>query len=161
MEECRQRNWDESGSAEGLSAVVSGSLLSAAARSLPTQAATARKPWISDKTLEHIASRNLARATGNHCLEASLNKLIKQSAKHDRNKWLEEQLESGDWTPVKQYRKGVRHPPGRLQDLDGKLVNSDARADTLASYYEQIQWGAGWETLDTRLPYPHTLWDHH
>ena len=90
-----------------------------------------------------------------------MNKLIKQSAKADRQNWLQEQLQSGNWAAVKRYRQGFRPPPGRLQDAAGELVDTSSRADTMATYFETVQWVGNWEPLNpgdiSTLPFGNAL----
>ena len=116
---------------------------SAAQASIPKLAATPRRPWIRTHTLETIELRNQARRNEQYGLEKSLNKMIKNLARADRKHWLEQQLVSNDWAAIKRMRKGRHRSQGRLQDLTGNLVQSSERAETLADYYEQVQWGAG------------------
>ena len=118
-----------------------------ASKHIPSTTVHAQKPWISATTLQHISSRNTARLQHQHDLEKSLNKLIKQSAKADRRTWIEEQLQNGNWSAVKRYRKGFCPPPGRLQNSKGDLVDTSQRADTLATYFENVQWDGNWEPL--------------
>ena len=56
-------------------------------------------------------------------------------------------MQSGDWDSIKAYRKGFKPSPGRLQDNTGQLVESSQRADTLATYFETVQWCGNWEPL--------------
>ena len=37
-------------------------------------------------------------------------------------------------------RKGIPKSKGRLRNLDGRVVQSDEQAETLAQYFETVQW---------------------
>ena len=64
---------------------------------------------------------------------------VKRSVKADRDTWLNALLEKGAWDQIKSYRKGVKHKQGRLRNLQGHLVSSEERAETLAEYLEKVQ----------------------
>ncbi|CAE8637226.1 unnamed protein product [Polarella glacialis] len=68
--------------------------------------------------------------------------MIKWSAKADRQKWLEQMIQSGDWDSVKKLRKGTVHRQGRLRTQSGILAESCGRAETIAKYHAQVQWRA-------------------
>eukprot|EP00973_Karenia_brevis_P069475 9660650-Karenia_brevis.AAC.1 len=59
---------------------------------------TKNRPWISDRTLQHIVERNAARKEGREDDEVKANRLIKNSVKEDRRQWFQDMLESGDWS---------------------------------------------------------------
>ena len=123
--------------------VLAGNTVSSihqAAEELPRKAVEASRPWISSTTLQLIERRNSVRIEGNHQAEVDLNRSVKASAKKDRRLWLEEALRGGAWRDVRKLSKPPKHKQGRLRDLDGKLVDSSGRAETLAEYLEQVQW---------------------
>eukprot|EP00959_Pyramimonas_sp_CCMP1952_P442841 9270417-Pyramimonas_sp.AAC.1 len=124
-------------------AAVSRCMLESAAACIPAQQASRLRPWISDRTLHLIDERNTARQRGmaiSTTPERQLNRMIRQSAKADKNRWLTEGIESNGWDMIKSLRKGRAHKCGRLRDADGRLVDSSERADTMADYLEQVQW---------------------
>ena len=41
---------------------------------------------------------------------------------------------------MQKVRKGTKRQQGRLKNLQGEVVSSEHRADTLADYLEHIQW---------------------
>ena len=123
--------------------VVAGAVQGAmhvAAEYLPSRSLSPHRPWITSATLELIEDRNFARQRGHYEDERKLHKLIRQSAKKDRKAWLDNVLENADWAAVRALRKGPSSKPGRLRNLDGQLVSSDVRAETLAEYLEKVQW---------------------
>jgi len=124
----------------------------AEATHLPTETFVARRPWISQDTLDLIRQRNQARITGAHAHETDLNKAIRRSAKADRRKWLDEMLQTGDWSQVRRLRKGVKPHQGRLKDSMGQLVSSDERAETFAKHLEHVQWAVRPVTLAPERP---------
>ena len=65
---------------------------------------------------------------------------VKRSAKRDRAKWLDDLAASGEWSKLSILRKGMAKDKGRLRSLDGRAVGSDEKAETLAAYFEKIQW---------------------
>lgn len=108
---------------------------------LPSRAVVARRPWISDATLSLIEARNEARRLGASEREILLNKRIKAAVKTDKNSWLDSMVASGDWTQIRRLRQnGGTSRQGRLRNSQGELVDSDARAETMAEYLEQVQW---------------------
>ena len=111
-----------------------------ASKKIPVTTTCARKPWISARTLALIDRRNNARISGNHALESDYNRQIKSSAKHDRKIWLEDLLQNGTWEFLRHLKKNGPVRQGRLRDLDGKLVDSQHRSETLAEYLEKVQW---------------------
>eukprot|EP00959_Pyramimonas_sp_CCMP1952_P003781 80135-Pyramimonas_sp.AAC.1 len=120
----------------------------AAESALPVRSVIAKRPWIRTATLDLIEQRNTARAEGQFALEASLNKQIKSAAKRDRAEWLEKDLAENGWSAIKRLRRGESHQQqGRLQSMDGNLVDSSGRAEAMATYFQDAQWkripGAG------------------
>ena len=75
-------------------------LSEAAAVALPTAVHTAKYPWISMHTVSLIDQRHAARVSKDHVLERYLHKEVKQSAKQDRTKWLDDLASSGDWNSL-------------------------------------------------------------
>ena len=100
----------------------------------------ARKPWISSRTLHLLEERDKARTSRNRHLEKMLHGQVKQSVKMDRSQWLDDLLRTGDWNEIRRLRKGHRPQSGRLKNADGNVVESDQRAETLANYFESVQW---------------------
>ena len=67
-------------------------------------------------------------------------KTLRQSVKIDRNVWLSSFLDSGSWSAIRKLRKPTVPKQGRLRNLNGELVDSELRAQTLGQYLEQVQW---------------------
>ena len=114
---------------------------------LPEQVSVANKPWISDDTLRLINQKAVLRNNGDWVAEKEARKAVKQSAKRDRARWLEALAASGDWKSLRKLRGGKRQKQGRLQDMTGKVVDSELRAETFAEYLEKIQWKVRQVTL--------------
>ena len=112
----------------------------AASRTLTTQALKPRKPWISRHTLDLLEHRRAARDNFDFALEKQMHSLVKASVKQDRSNWLDKLLAEGNWDEVRKLRKGFKPNQGRLRNLQSELVSSEERAETLAEYYEKIQW---------------------
>ena len=99
-----------------------------------------KRPWISARTLHLLDLRVVARTTNNFEEEIRLHKLVRQSAKKDRNNWLTELAGSGSWGALRRLRKEITHNQGRLKDAKGDFVSSEDRAQTFADYLESVQW---------------------
>ena len=112
----------------------------AAGHILPKRSVSRNRPWIQSRTLALIEERNAARHTGDYYTEMELNKKIRQSAKSDRRDWLNRMLIEKDWTAVRRLTRGCKRKQGRLKDSEGRCVDSEHRAETLADYYENVQW---------------------
>ena len=125
----------EPASPQALEGIVRTIFLQAAANTLPQRIARANQPWISDATLALVDERDAARRQGHIERELELNKEVKQAARADKGRWLDDldDLEStGSWGSVKGIRKGFKPQQGRLKNLDGHLVASEERLETLA-----------------------------
>ena len=106
---------------------------------LPKVSRRARKPWISNITVQLISDRDVARAQRNHELEKHLTKSIKFAVKTDRTQWLNNMLAKGDWKEIRKLRQGFCPKQGRLKDGQD-VVESNLRADVLAKHFETVQW---------------------
>ena len=72
--------------------------------------------------------------------------------KKDRELWLQSLAESGSWADIKKLRKPPRPAQGRLEDIRGKLIESDQRAEAMAEYLEKIQWRVRPDAIITERP---------
>ena len=97
--------------------------------------------------LQLIERRNAARSDSNGHPERELHRQVRAAAKMDRREWINDMLKSGDWEQVRRLRKTPRVKQGRLQDLDGNLVESELRSETLAEYLEKVQWAVKFADL--------------
>ena len=113
---------------------------STASETLPTQITGARKPWISAQTMGLIEHRNFCRTAGQHTAEKELNKEIRAAARRDRRAWLDDSLASGSWSAIRRLRQGKPKKHTTIQDQNGTFVSTAERADTLADYFEKVQW---------------------
>ena len=138
----------DAGSPQVLSEVVQEAF-GAAAATLPSYRSVPAKPWISSRTLALLDERDAARLARQWTREKELTKWIKGSARRDRSSWLDAQLENGDWKPIRRLKTNTRPPPGRMRNAAGVLVESNLRAETMAEYYETVQWR---KMLATALP---------
>jgi hypothetical protein len=125
--------------------VVSDSIAKAfegAAQDTLREEVTARrqKPWISHGTLDLIDKRRVVRMCNNFEEEKKANKEIRTSARSDRRKWLIELAGEGTWAAMKKLRKPAPRREGKLKSKDGIEVSSEERANTLASYLQDVQW---------------------
>lgn len=122
-----------------------------------------RKPWISQSTLDLITRRGVLRSQGDLQQVSEYNKDIKRSAKRDKKNWLEEQLQSNSWEPIKQLQKSLPTKMVRLEPSPSLGISPKAtNADIYAAHLEQVQWApaasSGVEDLSTDL-LPHAAPD--
>ena len=68
------------------------SMKQAAQHCLPTVRAIAKRPWISDRTLQLIDQRTDACTARNLAAERRLDAQVKHSVKRDRDAWLDDLL---------------------------------------------------------------------
>ena len=123
---------------------------------IPKKQTVARKSWISSASLKLIDHRNWARRQGNYDEEKALQKLIKKSIRNDKSQWLDETVQQGTWNDAKLLRKPRKIQQGRLRNLEGDLVSSESRAETLAEYLEKVQWA---KRPNIAVDSPPPLWE--
>lgn len=110
---------------------------------VPKSSMTARAPskvWISAETLALIDERDTARHSADFAVELTLRKQVKQSAKRDRARWLEDIAASGDWNAIRKTKKPCKISQSRLRGEHGTPVSTDVRAETFSEYLERVQW---------------------
>ena len=107
---------------------------------MPQRARIAKRPWISSETLSLLQRRDDARFSRDVSAERDLSKQIRRSVAVDRSAWLDLLLQSGDWNEIRKLRKGFAPKCGRLRDDDGKVVESELHAESLAKYFRDVQW---------------------
>ena len=130
----------ENGTADELCSAMATSFQQSAERCLHQTKRQAHKPWISSRALHLLEERDKARASRNPHLEKQLHGQVKQSVKIDRSQWLDDLLKTGDWNEIRRLRRGHRPRSGRLKNTDRNVVESDQRAETLATFFETVQW---------------------
>ena len=107
---------------------------------LPTIAASAKRPWIGPWTMGLIETRNKCRIDNDYEGEMKLNTEIRKSAKYDRSTWINKQIENGTWQELKRFRKGTTRKHVGVRNLNGVIGSVAERAETLAEYFEKVQW---------------------
>jgi hypothetical protein len=112
------------------------------------------RPWISAATLDLIHQRFDARTQEDWLLEKDLKRETRKSARRDRSRWLQDLAGKGDWQSLRKLQREKKDTQTRLQDAQGNIVSSEARANTLADHLEQIQWGVRPITLQPDPPPP-------
>ena len=98
------------------------------------------KPWISDTTLNLISERNLMRYEGNYDRESLLSKKVRASAQDDKRKYIQEELANGSWHAVKKLRMKPTKKYVQMRNVAGDLVEFCERPNTMAKYFEEVQW---------------------
>ena len=58
----------------------------------------------------------------------------------DKTAWTEAHIANGNWDAIRAFCRGRQRKQGRLQNIAGKLVESNKRADTMAEFLEKVQW---------------------
>ena len=106
-----------------------------------------KKPWISDRTLDHISKRNEAKFKQDPAEEARRNKLIKHSVKQDRADWFHDMLRQGDWKAIQKFRKSRSSNFSKMRNAHGKILFAHERAEGLAQHLETVQWAVRPETI--------------
>ena len=112
----------------------------AASEVLPKIKIVANRPWTSSETLSLIRERDICRRKGDFEREKLLNKDVRRAARTDRRHRLEEEVASGSWSSVRSLRKGNRIKHAGVRNLEGVLTGTGERAETLADYFEKVQW---------------------
>ena len=106
---------------------------------------TARKPWISEETLEQLSAARVAEANSDHTARLHFNQ-AKCSAKKDKVKWIHDQLladpysnHSTVWQTVRRQKQGFR---GRKSHLivSGKPVPWTKTHEAFRDHLEHKQW---------------------
>eukprot|EP00969_Alexandrium_andersonii_P095223 4206019-Alexandrium_andersonii.AAC.1 len=64
-----------------------------------------KRPWISQHTLNLISDRLILIRQGKWQQISDLNKVIRKSARADRQSWVDQGLKESFWDPVKQVSK--------------------------------------------------------
>ena len=110
---------------------------------LPHRGRKTQQPWVTQKTLDLIRQRSLARSSQNAMAEKSLLKQVRKSVKQYKTAWMDS---------LKRVCRPKPRRQGRIKILDGELVESTERADTIAEYFEKVQWQVRPATLLPREP---------
>ena len=137
-----------------------GQAFGKASESIPDVVELPHRPWISNGTVKLIEQRTAAPAAGQYCLEKTIHKAVRRAAKRDKGIWLDDTIADGSWQSVRKLLKPTAAKQGRLRNLQGELVSSEERANTLAEYLETVQWRVRPATvieaplLGTTLPVP-------
>ena len=112
-----------------------------------------KRPWISSTTLALIQQRELVRAMGDRDGELLLNRQIRKAAKQNRREWLESMLAGGSWSAVRRLRRKPAVKPTQIKNERGELVDSHARSNTMADYFENVQWKVSLAELVPEMQY--------
>ena len=115
---------------------------------IPTLPVSAKKPWISPSTLEHITSFQACTDLTAAQVKQHRNK-IKKPARKDKKQFIMMQFEEDfhgsaiqQWHTARTLRKDFRPSPTNLINPNGKLVSKAARAETFAEYLANQVWKA-------------------
>ena len=87
-----------------------------------------------------MAQRNKVRIRKDLNHGKQINKLIKYSVKIDRSLWLNDLISNASWTEIRKLRKPPKNAQGRVLNIHGDHVFTNEGAETLAEYYEKMQW---------------------
>ena len=111
-----------------------------AATCLPNLQAVPKKPWISAKTLELVMERDDRRRHHNYVEEKDFSKLIRASAKHDKQVFLHGELTNGNWNAVNKLRQKPIKKYVNMRKLQNEIVDTSVRLDTMATYFASVHW---------------------
>ena len=120
-----------------------------AAKVLPKASMDAKRPWVSELTLQLLEEKLVARREGNWTNEKALRTRVKAAVRRDKRAWLEKMIDTGGWDAVKKLRRKSSIQPGCLKNSSGETVSSEERADTMALHLETVQWRVRPSTLTT------------
>ena len=70
----------------------------------------------------------------------ALTKDLKRQVKVDKTNWLKDLASSSTWGDIRKLRRPRKPAQGRLTISSGTLVDSDERANMLATYLQNVQW---------------------
>ena len=87
---------------------INSSIRTAINDHLPTKPRIAKKPWISNTTLELIERRNQFRQQNDSTNDREISKQIKKQVRLDRQNWLNELLDNGNWRAVKDFKQAIK-----------------------------------------------------
>ena len=109
------------------------------AEQIPTVPKRSGKPWLTSEAFTIIQQRVQARKRREYEEETRLTGVLKRQIKIDKTAWLTKLAGSGSWDDLRTLRKPRRPQQGRLKNDVAVLVDSDERADTLATYLQNVQ----------------------
>lgn len=101
---------------------------------------TPNKARVSQSTLGLIGERAAARRRHDLAAEKLLHRAVRRAARADRGRWLDGLVADGTWKGVRSLSRPKLRRQGRLGNLEGELVGSEDRAETMATYLERVQW---------------------
>jgi len=107
---------------------------------LPTPEQPPRRPYTSPLTLTLIQQRNAAERRGDPHGAKQLQKAVKKSVRKDKAQYLNEALQSGNWSSVVKHKKPFAPQTHRLKAPGGEIVGSADLAEVQATYYANHQW---------------------
>ena len=104
------------------------------------------REYISEQTWQLILDREAARSRGDAAKEQTLNREIKKGARKDKKSWRLEKLETWsdsrtNWKHIKAEKAEFKPNFYGMKDLDGNRVPMNKKAEALAEYLHQKQWG--------------------
>jgi len=128
---------------DGAWAALSAGIKKAMQDHVPRQERRAKRPRISTHTLELIEHRRALAEAGAIKDARELDVMVKQSAREDRTRWIDEGLQINFWEPIRALRRGRRTQTVLLhQDPDSvKKDTAGAPADVYADFLAEKQWG--------------------
>ena len=107
---------------------------------LPDFEVVPKRAWISETTLGLISQRKVKHIGGDHSAVKGLHKQVRASAKKDKQKFLDNEVLTGGWQAIKRLRMVPAKKYATIRNAEGDLVGSNLRADTMAAYFQNVQW---------------------
>ena len=125
---------------------VSKALVESARAHIPIKPVRPRSTWISQGTLDLMASQKEAIRRGDHDSLAELHKSVRRSAKRDKRQYARDQFriaaaggEKEAFAAVRRGRKGFSSATTRIR-YAGKTWSAQEVPEALASYLEEVPW---------------------
>ena len=88
-----------------------------------------------------IEQREIHRRNGDYINEKMMSKAIKAQVRIDRRQWLDEMLETGNWTAIKRYKKAQLKPQMSIQSFQNsrlKIITRSIRKKNVANGKSQV-----------------------
>ena len=100
------------------------------------------KPWITQHIILLIEERKQYRKANDFSKEKQISNMIKKQVRLDRQKWLNDILQSGTWDAINKFRKvnKKKQMQAILKNADGEDVAMKEQAEEMAVHLEKKQW---------------------
>ena len=129
-----------------------GAVQGAMAEVIPKAPKKAKRPWITADTMELIEHRKCLAELGLVGDARSLDKLIRERARVDKQKWIEEGLKIKFWDPIKSLTGKPNRQAVAMKKVGDNGTEWGKPSEVFADYLEQEQWGRPAAPEETEQP---------